>query len=172
MNKNIGYPFIVYGKNWWTEHEIPKEIAYYDTSLNDSVIINLKEYKKVLEKNKRYDDSLSIIYNKIDYYITSEKELNLTARQWDSLENYIWKTELWYSKPYNHFGHVGLDGSAWTIEGHIKDGYQCITILNPFVPDFTESADDENELQVKSRFATLLRYICDISGIDKDEKIY
>ncbi len=79
-------------------------------------------YKKEPERKivKKADRKADIIYN---------QTINLTEKEWSEFKILLNACSFWTSKPY--IETMGLDGSEWTIEGHLKDKYWVVNRWSP-----------------------------------------
>ena len=101
-------------------------------------------YKDVPKRKiiKKADRKADIILN---------QTTNLTVKEWVEFEALLNNCSFWTSKPY--IESMGLDGSEWMIEGHLKNKYWVVTRWSP-----------------KDNFRKTGEYLIKKSGLN--EKIY
>lgn len=177
LNKTISFPFYVYGRDWYNQHEYPEDVAILDADGELIKVINEKKYKQLIDIYKQYDDSMSKIYNVMDYKISFENESYIDKSVWDSLTYLVENANFWTSGYYSFVNYPDPDASAWVIEGHSKFGYQCIKIYSPFTSEFGNGHENKKELdkmayqnKIKSKYAKLFKYIVSKTKL-VDEKL-
>jgi hypothetical protein len=141
LNRQVGYPFMIYGK---------------------LVVFEAPGAKKISQKEKdrlqHRDDSLAKKYNNTDYFIDSLISKKITKQQWNELQSKIEKLKFWNSYPKTCGSCFQIDGSRWVLEGQSKMGYQIHEVLNPF-----DRYDNKNE------YSDLFKFIVTISGLKIDK---
>ena len=55
--------------------------------------------------------------------------INLSEKEWIEFENILDNCSFWTTTPFNE--RWGLDGSKWTLEGHLKNGYWFVNRWSP-----------------------------------------
>ena len=88
------------------------------------------DYEKQYEIEREHD-SLRIVLNNANYYLTLNDKKEISSSVWNSLEVLVDSAKFWETKPELYLNHIQLDGSMWYIEGHFKSGYQIKRIPNP-----------------------------------------
>jgi hypothetical protein len=161
LNKNIMYPFMVYGWNDSIFFTSP-DVAFYDTTTNKLKIINKVKYDKQRKELKKENDSLCKIYNSLDYHLVLNQKKEISMTTWDSLEVMIDTTKFWKTNPDVALGLLQIDGSKWILEGHSKQGYQIKIIPSPHF----EHYGFENNY-----YAILFKYIMKLASLE-EEKLY
>jgi len=163
LNKNIRYPFMVYGGSDSLFYMTP-DIGFYDTLSKKMKIINKVKYDKQLKENKRINDSLSSIYNVIDYHLKLNKRKAISVTQWDSLEKMIDSANFWRTKPNVALDYPQIDGSRWILEGHSKNGYQIKIIPSPnFEKEIYKNTFDSTD-----NYARIFKYFMKITNLEHE----
>lgn len=177
LNKSISFPFYVYGRDWYNQHEYPEDVAIFDADGELIKVINEKKYKQLIDIYKQYDDSMSKIYNVMDYKILFEIESYTDKSVWDSITYLVENANFWTSGYCSFVNYPDPDASVWIIEGHSKFGYQCIKIYSPFISEIGNGHENKKELdkmayqnKIKSKYAKLFKYIVSKTKL-VDEKI-
>lgn len=141
LNRQVGYPFIIYG---------------------GLEVFEAPRVKKIPQKEKDRiqcrDDSLARIYNNTDYFIDLLISKKITEQQWSELQTKLEKIKFWNSYPRTCGGCMQIDGSRWVLEGQSKIGYQIHEVLDPF-----DRYDKKNE------YSDLFKFIVTISGLKIDK---
>jgi hypothetical protein len=72
-------------------------------------------------------DSVSKPDRKANIVLNETKQLS--EKEWNEFEKLLNDYSFWYAKPYEESS--GLDGSEWTIEGHLKNKYWFVNRWSP-----------------------------------------
>lgn len=110
MNKEIGYPFVVF---FGSKPEVTK--AFYRIVKHREP--TAEEYAKV----KTHDDSMANIYNRADYFPVSVSRKEITRDQWKAFMNRLEKISFWTKR--DSISNRRLY-SRCILEGHCRHGYQ------------------------------------------------
>lgn len=166
LNKNIRYPFMVYGGSDSLFYMTP-DIGFFDTISKKIKIINKVKYDNKLKENKRKSDSLAKIYNVINYHLKLNQQKIISQNAWDSLETMIDSANFWRTKPNVALDYQQIDGSQWILEGHSRKGYQIKIIPSPYF----EKEIYKNPFDSTDNYAKIFKYFIKISNL-KDEPLY
>jgi len=119
-------------KIWLTTKKLNKQPEFYDlgeiefippkflpNGKPDTTQVRYKEkpLRKIIRKADR----------KADIILNETKKLS--EKDWTEFETLLINYSFWTSKPY--IEEFGLDGSEWTIEGHLKDKYWVVNRWSP-----------------------------------------
>ena len=163
LNKNIRYPFVVYGGSDSLFYMTP-DIGFYDTISKKMKIINKVKYNKQLEKNRRSNDSLAKIYNVINYHLKLNQRKVVSLTTWDSLETMIDSSSYWRTKPDIALDYPQVDGSKWILEGHSKNGYQIKIIPSPnFKKEIYKNTFDSTD-----NYARIFKYFMKMANLEHE----
>jgi hypothetical protein len=166
LNKHVMFPFIVYGGLDSLAYTTP-DIEKYDSIKKKYIIVDTIKYHKLLMKARAENDSISKIYNVIDYQLTDDYQKTITSRTWDSINTFIDSSKFWTTKPNVALDYLQIDGSQWIFEGHSKDGYQLKIIPSPHFENYNyDNIFDENNY-----YAKLFKFIFISAGL-KNERFY
>lgn len=82
-------------------------------------------------ESMRYDELAfdSVIKPDRKANIVMNETKQLSEKEWKEFENLLNDYSFWHAKPYEKSS--GLDGSRWTIEGHLKDNYWFVNRWSP-----------------------------------------
>ncbi len=89
----------------------------------------LNEFKGHKCKIERFGDSLVTFDYAESAKIIYNKTKKLSKTDWNQFEILLNEFSFWSSMPYAR--KYGLDGSEWTIEGHLKDKYWFVNRWSP-----------------------------------------
>lgn len=166
LNKQIMYPFIIYGGYDSLVYTTP-DIEYYDSIKKSWIITDTIKYHELLVKAKKSNDSIAKLYNVIDYHLTEDYKKAISIIEWDSIQTLIDSSKFWITKPNVALDYLQIDGSQWIFEGHSKNGYQIKIIPSPHF----ENYDFDNTFDEKNYYARIFKHILFSAGLI-NERLY
>jgi hypothetical protein len=166
LNKQIRYPFLVYG-GYDSLIYTPPDIQRYDSIHKKWIILDTIKYHKLFIGAKKTNDSLAKLYNVIDYRLIEDYSKTISISAWHSINTLIDSSKFWKTKPNVALDYPMIDGSNWIFEGHSNKGYQIKIIPSP-------NFENDNYINVfdeKENYEKIFSAILQLAGLT-DESLY
>ena len=120
-------------KIWLTTKELNKQPDFFDQYAPIKFVapelLPISKYDTTQIRDKEKEDRKIIKKADRKAEIILNQTINLTEQEWDEFETILNNCSFWTSKPY--IETLGLDGSEWIIEGHLRSKYWFINRWSP-----------------------------------------